>query len=70
MCSTTTLGADDDLLAVDALLFVICVFLAFWSFKTTVPRWQKRLRLLVDGLFLVGLAAMGAICATIAYAIF
>lgn len=63
-----TLG--DDLLAVDALLFVVCAFLAFWSFKTTVPSVRRRLRLVVDVLFLLGLAAMGAICAVIAYAVF
>jgi hypothetical protein len=63
-----TLG--DDLLAVDALIFVTCVFLAFWSFKTKVPRTRRRLRLAVDILFLAGLAGMAAICAVIAYAIF
>jgi hypothetical protein len=63
-----TLG--DDLLAVDAVIFVACAFLAFWSFKTNVPSTRRRLRLLVDILFLSGLAGMGAICAVIAYAIF
>ena len=63
-----TLG--DDLLAVDALIFVTCVFLAFWSFKTKVVRTRRRLRLAVDILFLAGLAGMAAICAVIAYAIF
>ena len=60
----------DDLLAVDALLFVVCAFLAFWSFKTKEPRIRRRLRLVVDTLFLAALAGMGAICAVIAYAIF
>jgi len=60
----------DDLLAVDALLFVVCAFLAFWSFKAKEPRIRKRLRLVVDTLFLAALAGMGAICAVIAYAIF
>lgn len=63
-----TLG--DDLLAVDALLFVVCAFLAFWSFKTKLPVLRRRLRLLVDIVFLLALAAMGAICAVIAYAVF
>lgn len=63
-----TLG--DELLAVDAVLFVVCAFLAFWSFKTDAPRARRRLRLVVDALFLTGLAGMGAICAVIAYAIF
>jgi hypothetical protein len=63
-----TLG--DDLLAIDALLFVLCVFLAFWSFKTKSPKARKGLRLMVDGLFLLALTLMGSICAIIAYAIF
>lgn len=63
-----TLG--DELLAVDAMLFVVCVFLAFWSFKTTSSRTRRRLRTIVDALFLTGLAGMGAICAVIAYAFF
>ena len=63
-----TLG--DDLLAVDAMLFVVCAFLAFWSFKTNEPSVRRRLRLMVDTLFLAGLAGMGAICAIIAYAVF
>lgn len=60
----------DDLLAIDALLFVLCVFLAFWSFKTESPTLRRRLRLIVDTLFLFGLTFMGAICTVIAYAIF
>ena len=63
-----TLG--DDLLAVDAIIFVACAFLAFWSFKTKTMRTRRRLRLAVDVLFLSGLAGMAAICAVIAYAIF
>ena len=60
----------DDLLAVDAMLFVVCSFLAFWSFKTKDLSIRRRLRLVVDTQFLAGLAGMGAICAVIAYAIF
>lgn len=63
-----TLG--DDLLAIDAVLFVICTFLAFWSFKTRNQTTRRRLRLVVDTLFLAALPGMGAICAVIAYAIF
>lgn len=62
-----TLG--DDLLAVDAMIFVVCAFLAFWSFKTDQPLRRQRLRLAVDVLFLVGLAMMAVVCAVIVYAI-
>jgi hypothetical protein len=63
-----TLG--DDLLAINAIVFVICAFLAFWSFKAKSPKLCERLQLIADTLFLIGLAGMGLICAVIAYAIF
>jgi Tfp pilus assembly protein PilN len=62
-----TLG--DDFLAVDAVLFVVCCFLSFWSFKTKQARLRQRLRLLVDVLFMAALVVMTGICAIIAYAI-
>lgn len=63
-----TLG--DDLLAVNAILFVLCSFLAFWSFKTQEPKICRRLQIVADTLFLIGLAGMAAICSVIAYTIF
>ncbi len=63
-----TLG--DDLLAMDAVLFVTCCFLSFWSFKTRVSTLRQRLRLLVDVLFMTALALMVGICAIIAYEFF
>jgi hypothetical protein len=62
-----TLG--DELLAVDAVLFVSCCLLAFWSFKTEKPALRRRLRLIVDVIFLIGLTGMACICAIIAYAL-
>jgi hypothetical protein len=59
----------DDLLAIDAVVFVICCFLSFWSFKTKHPRYKWRLRWIVDGLFMFGLVLMVSVCAIIAYAI-
>ncbi len=47
-----TLG--DDLLAMDAVVFVVCTSLAFWSFKTPHLATRRRLRVVVDTLFLVG----------------
>ena len=66
---TSVQSVGDDLLAIDALVFVLCVCLAFWSFKTRHHRTRQRLRVFVDSLFLFGLAGMGGICAIIAYAI-
>lgn len=62
-----TLG--DDLLAMDAVVFVVCTSLAFWSFKTSHLATRRWLRVVVDTLFLVGLAVMACICAIIAYAL-
>ncbi|MGH8672327.1 MAG: hypothetical protein ACREUA_09905, partial [Burkholderiales bacterium] len=62
-----TLG--DDLLAMDAVLFVCCCFLSFWSFKARQARLRQRLRFLVDVLFMVALVVMVLICAIIAYAL-
>jgi hypothetical protein len=60
----------DDLLAINAILFATCAFLAFWSFKTGKTATRRRLRLFVDIFFLIALASTGAICALIAYTIF
>jgi len=62
-----TLG--DELLAVDAVIFVVCCFLSFWSFKTKLPKYRKKLRLAVDSLFMVALILMVSLCAIIAYAL-
>jgi hypothetical protein len=62
-----TLG--DELLAADAVLFVVTCFLSFWSFKTVRAKLRQRLRVAVDILFMTGLVAMVGVCAVIAYAL-
>ena len=62
-----TLG--DELLALDAVLFVSCCFLSFWSFKTRNALLRNRLRLVVDSLFMLALALMVGVCTIIAYAL-
>jgi len=64
---TETIG--DNLLAVDAVLFVLCCFLAFWSIKTSSQGLRKMLRFTIDLLFMVALSLMVVVCAIIAYAI-
>ncbi|HEY9194181.1 MAG TPA: hypothetical protein VIO81_15030 [Methyloversatilis sp.] len=59
----------DELLAADAVLFVLCCFLSFWSFKTTGPTLRRTLRLVIDGLFMLALSIMVLVCTVIAYAI-
>jgi hypothetical protein len=62
-----TLG--DDLLAVDSVLFVVCCFLSFWSFKSVDKEFRQHLRLVVDTILLVALVIMACVCCVIAYAI-
>ncbi len=64
---TETIG--DELLAADSILFMLCCFLSFWSFKTARERLRRTLRLIIDGLFMLGLSIMVVVCAVIAYAI-
>jgi hypothetical protein len=59
----------DELLAADSVLFVVCCFLSFWSFKTVTKRLRSRLRVIIDTLFMLALTIMVVVCAVIAYAI-
>jgi hypothetical protein len=59
----------DDLLAGDALVFMNCCFLSFWSFKTRLTHRQKVLRIIIDAFFMAALATMVLVCALITYAI-
>ena len=59
----------DELLAVDAVLFMACCFLSFWSFKTKNVRLRHLLRSIIDGSFMLALTIMVLVCAFIAYAI-
>lgn len=59
----------DELLAADAVVFVMSCFLSFWSFKTRSARLRKLLRLIIDGFFMLALTIMVIVCAVIAYAI-
>jgi predicted membrane protein len=59
----------DELLAADAVLFMACCFLSFWSFKTEKTRRRLTLRRIIDSLFMVALFSMVVVCALIAYAV-
>lgn len=59
----------DELLAGDAMVFMVCCVLSFWSFKTRAARLRQRLRLIIDVLFMLALTIMALICTIIAYAI-
>jgi hypothetical protein len=58
----------DELLAADAVVFMVCCFLSFWSFKTENLHLRRLLRLIIDGSFMLALTIMVVVCAVIAYA--
>ena len=62
-----TLGGK--LLSADALLFLVCCLLSFWSFKIFNPRRRDNLRKVIDWLFLLALMFMVAVCTLVAYAV-
>ena len=62
-----TLG--EELLSANALLFMICCLLSFWSFKTSLQRHRNVLRKIIDSLFLLALLLMAAVCTLVAYAV-
>ena len=67
-----TLNVDtiaDDLLAADALLFLVSCLLAYWALRTRTTRRMYRVERAADATFIVGLLLMTAICGVITYAI-
>jgi len=62
-----TLG--DEFLAADSMLFVVCCFLSFWSFKTRHAKSRQVLRIAIDSLFMLGLLVMAGVCFVISYAL-
>ena len=59
----------DEVLAADAIAFVVCCGLSFWSFKTPNVARRTWLRWVVDVLFMAALAIMVVVCSVLAYAI-
>jgi len=55
----------DELLAMDATLFLGCCLTAFLSFRLTRPVAQQRLRKAADAMFFFGLLLMVVVCALI-----
>jgi hypothetical protein len=59
----------DNLLAIDALLFLASCLLAYWALRTRSIRRMYRVERIADALFIAGLLLMTAVCAIIAYAV-
>ncbi len=59
----------DNLLAVDALLFLASCLLAYWALRTRRVQRMYRVERCADAIFIAGLLLMTAVCTIIAYAL-
>jgi hypothetical protein len=59
----------DDLIAIDALLFLVACLLSFFSFRLRDARRRRMMRIAADAVFLSALGLMVAICLVITYVI-
>ncbi|MBS1794787.1 MAG: hypothetical protein JSS81_13085 [Acidobacteria bacterium] len=61
----STLG--DNILAIDALIFLGSCILAYSSLRSRNPEKKHKLERIADALFIVGLSLMAIVCTIIAY---
>ena len=59
----------DDLLASDALLFLVSCFLSYAALRSRGARRMHRLERVADGVFIFAMLVMVAICAFLTYAV-
>ena len=59
----------DDLLAIDALLFLGSCLLSYWALRTRSRRRMYRVERIADAIFIVGLMLMTGVCGVITYAL-
>jgi hypothetical protein len=59
----------DDLLAGDALLFLISCLLSYWALRARSVRRMHRLEKVADVIFIIAMIGMVIICALITYTI-
>ena len=59
----------DDLLAGDALLFLISCLLSYWALRLRSLRRMHRLEKIADGIFILAMIGMVIVCALITYTI-
>jgi hypothetical protein len=59
----------DDLLAVDAGLFLISCLLSYWGLRARRTRRMHTLELMADVVFIIALCLMAVICGLITYAL-
>jgi hypothetical protein len=59
----------DDLLAAEALLFLVSCLLSYWALRSRGLRRMHRLERIADGIFIIAMIGMVAVCALITYTI-
>jgi hypothetical protein len=59
----------DDLLAADALLFLIACLLSYWALRTRSIRRMHRVERFADGIFILAMTLMTVVCGVITYAV-
>jgi len=59
----------DDLLAVDALVFLCSCMLSYWALRSRSKRRMVRVERIADTIFLIGLFSMVVICGIIVLAL-
>lgn len=59
----------DDLLAVNAMVFLCSCLLSYWALRTRALRPMHRLESVADVVFLIGLCGMAMACGLIVWAI-
>jgi hypothetical protein len=59
----------DDLLAADAFLFLVACLLSYWALRTRSIRRMHRVERFADGIFILAMVLMTAVCGVITYAV-
>jgi hypothetical protein len=59
----------DDLLAAEALLFLISCLLSYWALRSRGLRRMHRLERIADAIFIIAMIGMVVVCTLIAYSI-
>ena len=59
----------DDLLAGDAFLFLVACLLSYWALRTRSIRRMHRVERFADGIFILAMIVMTAVCGVITYAV-
>ena len=59
----------DELLAIDAVLFLISCLLSYWALRARARRRMLGLEIVADVVFLIALCLMALICGLITYAL-